>query len=151
MREKRAKDQQRGYVGTPVSPQFHSNPHPHVHYETNYDRQFLPKERAANGYGSIVERKRKFFEGLQQSQEEGRDIIYNLKYIPQQGNSPSIQKIRRMFQQRSEEDNFIDGVDYFLAANPRAQEGDSRDRTTSSRYQRRTGGPHDPRAHFSHL
>jgi hypothetical protein len=90
MREKRVKDQQRGYVGTPVSPHFPSHPHPQVHYETAYDRQSPLEERPANGYGSILERKRKFFEGLQQGQEEGKNIVYNLKYIPQQGNLPSI-------------------------------------------------------------
>jgi hypothetical protein len=37
MREKRIKEQERGYVGTPIAtPHYH--PHPHVNYETSYGR-----------------------------------------------------------------------------------------------------------------
>jgi hypothetical protein len=71
--------------------------------------------------GSILDRKKKFFESLQ-NQEDERDIVYNLKYIPvdrrEQPNA-NIQKIKRIFQHHSEEDNFIDNVDYFINANPR--------------------------------
>lgn len=155
MKEKRIKDQQRGYVGAPLASPPFAHPHPpHVHYETSYDSQFPPEDHPAHGFASILERKRRFFEGLKQSQKEGRNIVYNLKYIPQpEGNSPAIQKIRRIFQNQSEEDNFIDGVDYFLAGNPRAQE-EPRDRNLTSIYLPRRGlQAEDPRVHFagSHL
>ncbi len=106
MRDKRLKDQQRGYVGNPIA-----TPQP-------YNSQPQPKRPPAAG--SILERKRLFFESLQRQQDGRNDVIYNLKYIPQQTINPSIQKIRHMFHNIAEEDNFIDGIDYFNA-NPRQQ------------------------------
>ena len=131
MRDKRLKEQQRGYVGNPIS-----NQQP-------YFSQPQPKRSP----GGILERKRLFFESLQQPQEEDRDVIYNLKYIPQPAINPSIQKIRHMMQNTCEEDNFIDGVDYFNAANPRQQlQNEPRTRTSNSLYIRRP--PQGQRADF---
>lgn len=122
MRDKRLKEQQRGYVGNPIPNQqpLYSQPQP---------------RRSSAG---ILERKRLFFESLQQRQEAGRDVIYNLKYIPQPAINPSIQKIRHMIHKNCEEDNFIDGVDYFNAANPRQQHpNEPRTRASNSLYIRR--------------
>jgi hypothetical protein len=122
MRDKRHKEQQRGHVGNPISNQqpFYSQPQP------------------KRSPGGILERKRLFFESLQQRHEEGRDVIYNLKYIPQPAINPSIQKIRHMIQNTCEEDNFIDGVDYFNTANPRQQlQNEPRTRASNSLYIRR--------------
>jgi hypothetical protein len=54
-----------------------------------------------------------------------------------------------MFKNQSEEDNFIDGVDYFLTGNPRVTEEQSRGRNSSSLYigRHRPQGQ-DPRVHF---
>lgn len=131
MRDKRLKEQQRGYVGNPISNQkpYYSQPQP------------------KGSPGGILERKRLFFESLQQRHEEGRDVIYNLKYIPQPSISPSIQKIRHIIQNTCEEDNFIDGVDYFNAAHPRQQlQNQPRTRVSNSLYIRRPA--QGQRAHF---
>lgn len=177
MREKKQKEQKRGYVGTPLASP-HAQHSPYLNFDSSQDLHPQHPDRPKNTFASILERKQKFFESLQNNQEDSRNIVYNLKYIPVEREQPhaNIQKIRHIFQ-NNEEDNFMDNLDYFLTANPRRNQdalpypatlrpsrddfqeeekkAESRGRNSSSLYMHRYANKleRDPRVHYmpSHL
>ena len=102
MREKRTKDERRGYVGMPITNPYQSRP-PHLHFHSSFENEYLDVDKK---FSNIIQRRKAFFESLQKNHtEDHKNVIYNLKYIPvindgQKASDPrvNIDKIRKAIQ-----------------------------------------------------
>jgi hypothetical protein len=79
MREKKKKDEKRGYVGMPISNPYTSRT-PNQHFHSSFDSEYPDVDKK---FTNIIERRKAFFESLQKNPaDDQRNVIYNLKYIP---------------------------------------------------------------------